>query len=284
MLELAKEKKEVLSFSFFFFSLFYSVIFQFTVHCPFFPKKAKEYLVNALNRLKNVYAESPEKQIAVWKHRFSQLKGGLDAKAYNLALQGKTNHSFLCVLPKTSIIFGKDQPSIYKELKFLQILADSCKESGKNIQFHNEIEGRSGKELLIQGELYWDFEEMTAKQEGDFVVFNMDLGREIPYREGPMRIDRKKLPLPLGLMAGALSVQNIATLWLYDLNMWTASLATGIKIGNGSENGKFGLPCFEFEPNFGGSDILRLCPLEILLYYNNERSTYGGFSTALRLE
>lgn len=261
----------------------YRVISQFTL--PLLFSKQERRRISVSEKLKISYATSPEKQVAEWLVRFPHLKGGVDIDALNRArLQAKqSQHSFVCVLPKLGRIFDENESSLYLDLQFLEILGRSCKE--QSVRLHNELPRMNGEMTLAKKERYRDFQESNAGQRGDFVVFTMDLGQGCPYREGMAIIHSKdRLPLPLGIIAAALSVQKMEALWKYNPNMWAASLTTEIDKIDKRKKNRFELPCFFFEKSFGDKDILCLSPLSTLFYYNGGEKSHGGFSTALRTE
>lgn len=233
-------------------------------------------------KLKFSYSNGVEGQVALWKTRFPQLQGSVDAMSRESANRMLTGTSFLCVLPKFEKVLGDDLVSIYLELQLLEILADSCNNL-LCIDFHNSCNKRNGETLFTEEERYSEYRQLVSRQEGDFVVLNMDLGKENPYHEGINNVhhQEKRFPLPLGIIAAALSVQNVCNLWRFDPEMWSASPVTHISVPNSNRTKKREIPCFSFERNFsGGRDILHALPLSEVFFYDTSRKNKGGFATA----
>lgn len=232
-----------------------------------------------------------ETQCAFWKKLHPELHGTVDTsfleqvQSISLGEKGIFFHVF--ALPKLRLIFGKNQPGIFMDLRLIELLRKvTCANSGYTL-FNDCL--ASGRILLKEKNGYEKFYKMEESQKGDFFVFRMQLGHLRPYNEikvAPPLLENETFP-PIGILAAVLCSQKLENIFL-DPSWWIASPGSGSETGynaGGDKDAIDSIPCIEYIHGFcEAENSINILPVKVLLDSEGaHREKEGGIATVISL-
>ena len=229
-----------------------------------------------------------EAQVAFWKNIYLILEGDIDAeyleeiRAIPLEEDGSFFYDF--ALPKFERVFGSNQPSIFMDLRMLELLRKLCPNS--NFTLFNDCL-LSGKILLEERIGYESFYKAGKRQRGDFNVFRGQFGHTHPYSKEkyrPVPLKEKEFFPPIGIFAAILCSQ-LGAVWSLDKRWWIACSGSGTRTGYGEDKGGDSIPCLEYCRDLCGvENSISVIPLKVLIDSEGpHRENEGGLASVIAL-
>ena len=228
-------------------------------------------------------------QVTFWKNVYPTLEGDIDTEylegIHSLPLGEDASFFYDFALPKFENVFGNNQPSIFMDLRMLELLRTRfCPDA--EFTFFNDCL-LSGKILLEESIGYEYFYSAGNRQRGNFNVFRGQLGHTRPYHKekyNPTPLKPGEFFPPVGIVAAILCSQ-LGAIWSLDKKWWIACSGSGTKTGYGEDKGGDSIPCLEYCHDLcGAKNSVSVIPLKVL--FDSEglhRENEGGLASAVAL-
>lgn len=236
--------------------------------------------------MKGKLFSSIENQCAFWKVVHPRLRGDIDRKYLekirSVRLNGYEPFFYEFVLPKFEKVFGKKQASPSMDLEMIELLSTKFCESLSFTLFNDCLV--NGKLLLTENGGYEAFNRIGEYQDGDFIVFRMQLGHTHPYnkRLTPAPLLEGEFFPPLGVVV-AVFCSQLNAIWSIDQKWWIACRGSGTKTGYGEDKGGDSIPCLEYYNGLCQTDkSVNIIPLKVLFdSEGSQREEEGGFASII---